>query len=125
METFHFSEQPYPDAWDLGLDSLRNTIPNSLCDPQTARQVYRERQDEWLLCDELGINIAFNEHHTSATCLSASPEVTMAIMARITNKRSAFADRLSGCQPAQSGSPGGTDCDGRRHLRRASACRSR
>ena len=85
MEIFHFSEQPYPDAWDLGLESLRNNIPNSLCDPQTARQVYLERQDEWLLCDELGINIAFNEHHTSATCLSASPEVTMAIMARITN----------------------------------------
>lgn len=84
MEIFHFSEQPYPDAWDLGLDSLRNNIPNALCDPEVAKKVYDERQAEWKLCDELGINIAFNEHHTSATCLSASPEVTMSIMARIT-----------------------------------------
>jgi alkanesulfonate monooxygenase SsuD/methylene tetrahydromethanopterin reductase-like flavin-dependent oxidoreductase (luciferase family) len=84
MEIFHFSEQPYPDAWNLGLDSLRNTIPNRLCKPEIARRIYRERQDEWLLCDDLGINIAFNEHHASATCLSASPEVTMSIMARMT-----------------------------------------
>lgn len=84
MEVFHFSEQPYPLAWDRGLDSLRNTIPSHHCDPQIAQRIYHERQDEWLLCDELGINIAFNEHHSSATCLSASPEVTMAIMSRMT-----------------------------------------
>jgi alkanesulfonate monooxygenase SsuD/methylene tetrahydromethanopterin reductase-like flavin-dependent oxidoreductase (luciferase family) len=86
MDVFHFSEQPYPDAWELGLDSLRNTIPNRLCDPEVARRIYHERQDEWFLCDELGINIAFNEHHASATCISASPEVTMSIMARMTQK---------------------------------------
>lgn len=84
MEVFHFSEQPYPEAWKHGLESLRNTIPNSYCDPKVARQIYLERQDEWALCDELGIHIAFNEHHCSATCISASPEVTMSILARIT-----------------------------------------
>jgi len=86
MEVFHFTEQPYPDAWKLGLESLRNTIPNRLCEPAVARRIYHERQDEWLLCDELGINIAFNEHHASATCISASPEVTMSIMARMTKR---------------------------------------
>ncbi len=85
MEIFHFSEQAYPDAWDHGFDSLRNTVPSSYCDPRKAREIYHQHQDEWLLCDELGINIAFNEHHASATCLSASPEVTMSIMARMTN----------------------------------------
>lgn len=84
MQIFHFSEQPYPHVWDQGLDSLRNTIPSALCDPKIAQKVYHERQDEWLLCDQLGINIAFNEHHASATCLSASPEVTMSIMSRMT-----------------------------------------
>ena len=84
MEIFHFSEQPYPDAWEHGFDSLRNTIPSSYCDPRVARRIYHERQDEWLLCDELGIHIAINEHHASATCLSASPEVTMSILARMT-----------------------------------------
>ena len=84
MEIFHFSEQPYPDAWVHGFDSLRNTIPSNLCDPKVARQIYRERQDEWLLCDQVGINIALNEHHATATCISTSPEVTMSIMARMT-----------------------------------------
>lgn len=85
MEVFHFTEQAYPDAWKHDLDSLRNTIPSSYCEPEKAREIYRNAQDGWLLCDELGINIAFNEHHSSATCLSASPEVTMSIMARMTN----------------------------------------
>jgi len=84
MEVFHFSEQPYPEGWGQGLESLRNTIPNALCDPKIARQIYMERQDEWALCDELGINVAFNEHHCSSTCISAAPEVTMSILARIT-----------------------------------------
>ena len=84
MDFYHFSEQPYPEAWELGLDSLRNTIPNSLCDPRKAADIYHQRLDEWCYCDELGINIALNEHHSSATCLSASPTVPAAILARQT-----------------------------------------
>lgn len=86
MEFYHFSEQPYPDAWKLELSSLRNTIPNALCDPQVAHRIYHERLDEWMLCDEEGLNIAFNEHHASATCLSASPTLHAAILARITKR---------------------------------------
>src|SRR5262249_4327483 len=87
MDFYHFSEQPYPEAWELGLDSLRNTIPNALCDPRKAADIYHQRLDEWCYCDELGINIVLNEHHTSATCLSASPTVPTvpaAILARQT-----------------------------------------
>jgi alkanesulfonate monooxygenase SsuD/methylene tetrahydromethanopterin reductase-like flavin-dependent oxidoreductase (luciferase family) len=84
MDFYHFSEQPYPEAWELGLDSLRNTIPNALCDPRKAADIYHQRLDEWVYCDELGINIALNEHHSSATCLSASPIVPTAILSRQT-----------------------------------------
>jgi hypothetical protein len=51
MRFFHFSEQPYPDAWKFGLESLRNTIPNSYCDPNRPR-IYNERLTEYESCDE-------------------------------------------------------------------------
>jgi alkanesulfonate monooxygenase SsuD/methylene tetrahydromethanopterin reductase-like flavin-dependent oxidoreductase (luciferase family) len=84
MEFYQFSEQPYPDAWQLGLDSLRNTIPNKYCDPQVASRIYNETLDEFMLCDELGINAMFNEHHCSATCISESPNIQLGILARQT-----------------------------------------
>jgi alkanesulfonate monooxygenase SsuD/methylene tetrahydromethanopterin reductase-like flavin-dependent oxidoreductase (luciferase family) len=84
MQFYHFSEQPYTEAWDLGLDSLRNDVPNRLCDPKVASRIYNAALDEWMLCDELGINCMVNEHHTSATCISMSPNVQMAILARQT-----------------------------------------
>lgn len=86
MQFYHFSEQPYTDAWDLGLDSLRNNIPNRLCDPKGASDIYHAALDEWMLCDELGINCMINEHHTSATCISESPNIHLAILARQTRK---------------------------------------
>ena len=86
MRFFHFSEQPYPDAWSSGWNPLRNTIPNSYCDPKIAHRIYNERLTEYESCDELGLNVAFNEHHSSATCLSESPTLHAAIVARTTKK---------------------------------------
>lgn len=86
MRFFHFSEQPYPDAWNLGVDSLRNTIPNALCDPKVAHRIYNERLTEYEFCDQVGLNVAFNEHHSSATCLSESPTLHCAIVARTTRR---------------------------------------
>ena len=39
-----------------------------------------------MLADELGINIMVNEHHSTATCLSSSCMITLAILARITKR---------------------------------------
>ena len=86
MRFYHFSEQPYPDVWNFGLESLRNTIPNSYCDPKVAHRIYNERLTEYESCDELGLNVAFNEHHSSATCLSESPTLHSAILARTTKR---------------------------------------
>ena len=84
MRIFHFTEQPYPSAW--GEKSLRINIPNELCDPQVASRLYNRYLDEWMLADELGFDIMLNEHHSTATCLSASITLTMAILARQTEK---------------------------------------
>lgn len=84
MEFYHFTEQPYPEAWGHELESLRNSIPNSFCDPKKVADIYHRHLDEWQLCDELGIHCMLNEHHASATCLSASPLIHAAIIARMT-----------------------------------------
>lgn len=86
MRIFHFSEQPYPDAWTPDQTSLRITTPNALCDPHVAADLYARYQDEWVAADELGLNIMINEHHSTATCLSSSCMITLAILARITRR---------------------------------------
>jgi alkanesulfonate monooxygenase SsuD/methylene tetrahydromethanopterin reductase-like flavin-dependent oxidoreductase (luciferase family) len=86
MRVFNFTEQPYPDAWNLGFDSLRVNLPNRLCEPQVAADLYHRYYDEWMLADELGFDIMVNEHHSTATCLSASCNLTLGILARITKR---------------------------------------
>ncbi len=86
MKVFHFTEQPYPDAWDPCAESLRITLPNALCDPKIAADLYHRYHDEWALADELGFELMVNEHHSTATCLSASCSITLAILARITKR---------------------------------------
>ena len=84
MRAFHFTEQPYPDAWDEA--SLRIDIPNRLCDPVTASALYNRYYDEWMIADELGLDVMVNEHHSTATCLSASSNLALAILARQTSR---------------------------------------
>jgi alkanesulfonate monooxygenase SsuD/methylene tetrahydromethanopterin reductase-like flavin-dependent oxidoreductase (luciferase family) len=84
MRVYHFSEQPYPEVWTQ--PSLRITIPNSLCRPEEAHKLYHRYIDEWKLADELGFDIMVNEHHSTATCLTASANLILAILARETKK---------------------------------------
>ena len=86
MRVFQFTEQPYPDAWDAHDGSLRVTLPNGLLDPDVAADLYHRYYDEWQLCDELGLDIMINEHHATATCMSAAAVIPLAILARITRK---------------------------------------
>jgi len=85
MRVYHFSELPYPDVWD-GRDSLRVNIPNSLYDPEVGADLYDRFFDEWQLCDELGLDIMVNEHHSTATCVNPACTIPLAILARITKK---------------------------------------
>src|SRR5262245_912099 len=82
MKFYSFTEQSYPDAWFKDADSLRVSLPNRHCDPEVASRLYNRYLDEWMLADELGLNIIVNEHHATATCMSASVHLTLAILAR-------------------------------------------
>lgn len=86
MKAWHFSEMAYHPAWEELGDSLRNVVPSSVYDPKVGADLYHRYLDEWALCDELGINIMVNEHHTTATCTTSVCTIPMAILARETKK---------------------------------------
>jgi len=86
MRVWHFSEEPYPDAWTPGAPTLRTALPNRVIDPARAADLYHRYLDEWLLADDLGLDIFVNEHHSTATCMTASANVILAILARQTKK---------------------------------------
>jgi alkanesulfonate monooxygenase SsuD/methylene tetrahydromethanopterin reductase-like flavin-dependent oxidoreductase (luciferase family) len=86
MRVYHFTEQPYPQTWDDHNGSLRVNLPNSKIDPKIAADNYHRYYDEWLLADELGLDIMVNEHHQTATCTCSAAVVTLSILARQTKK---------------------------------------
>ncbi|MSQ73480.1 MAG: LLM class flavin-dependent oxidoreductase [Betaproteobacteria bacterium] len=86
MRIFHFSEQPYPPAWDMSAPSLRVTPPNEQCDPEVLAGLYHRYLDEWQVADELGFDIMINEHHSTPVCMSAAASVIHGILARVTKR---------------------------------------
>ena len=86
MKVFHFTEQPYPDAWDKHEGSLRVVLPNRILDPKIAAERFHRYYDEWRLADELGYDIMVNEHHSTATCMSSTVVVTLSVLARETKR---------------------------------------
>jgi alkanesulfonate monooxygenase SsuD/methylene tetrahydromethanopterin reductase-like flavin-dependent oxidoreductase (luciferase family) len=87
MQAWHFTEMPYPDLPPLEeLTDTRVVIPNRLFDPATGADLYHRYLDEYLIADELGLNMMLNEHHTTPTCINAAGPLTLAILARQTRK---------------------------------------
>jgi alkanesulfonate monooxygenase SsuD/methylene tetrahydromethanopterin reductase-like flavin-dependent oxidoreductase (luciferase family) len=86
MHYYVFTEQPYPEAWSPNAETLRVSLPNSLCDPAIAADHYHQHLDEWLLADELGLDIFVNEHHATSTCLTSSANIILGILARQTKR---------------------------------------
>jgi len=86
MRVWHFTEEPYFPVWGPEQKSLRGSLPSHLQDPAIAADLYHRYLDEWLLADELGFDIFVNEHHSSATCMTSSANLILAILARETKK---------------------------------------
>ena len=83
MRVFYFSEMAYHPAWEQGLarGSLRVNFPNSHVDPGEAHQLLNRYLDEFALCDEVGLDIMVNEHHSTATCMTVSVPMALAVRA--------------------------------------------
>src|SRR5438067_12178709 len=84
MRVVQCTEQPYPDVWNDHNGSLRVNLPNRKRDPLHAADLFHRYYDEWQLADELGLDTMLNEHHSTATCMSAACVIGLAVLARIT-----------------------------------------
>jgi alkanesulfonate monooxygenase SsuD/methylene tetrahydromethanopterin reductase-like flavin-dependent oxidoreductase (luciferase family) len=86
MRVYQFTEQPYFPAWFSHDGSLRVNLPNARQDPKIAADLLHRYYDEWLLADELGLDIMVNEHHATATCMSCTAIVALSVLARQTSR---------------------------------------
>ncbi|HEY1410521.1 MAG TPA: LLM class flavin-dependent oxidoreductase [Rhodopila sp.] len=88
MRTWYFSEMAYHPAWDKGLarGSLRVNFPSENLDPVEAGTLLNRYLDEFALCDEVGLDIMVNEHHSTATCMTISVPMALSVIARETKR---------------------------------------
>ena len=88
MRTWYFSEMAYHPAWDEGLarGSMRVVLPNGVIDSHVAHGLLNRYLDEFALCDEEGLDIMVNEHHSTATCMTVSVPMALAVIARETKR---------------------------------------
>ncbi len=88
MRVWYFSEMAYHPAWEEGLKrgSLRVVLPNANYDPEIGHRLLNRYLDEFRLCDEVGLDIMVNEHHSTATCLTISVPMALAVIARETKR---------------------------------------
>jgi hypothetical protein len=76
-----------PQAVLDAADSVRASLPNRWCDPRIAADLFEEVIDEYLLCDEMGLNVCATEHHAGINSLLGANPMLVSILARQTRKR--------------------------------------
>jgi alkanesulfonate monooxygenase SsuD/methylene tetrahydromethanopterin reductase-like flavin-dependent oxidoreductase (luciferase family) len=89
MDAWWQCEVPYPfvpkEVLDAA-DSVRGSLPNRYCDPKIAADLFEEVIDEFLLCDELGVNVLAIEHHAGINSLLGANPMLVGILARQTRQ---------------------------------------
>jgi alkanesulfonate monooxygenase SsuD/methylene tetrahydromethanopterin reductase-like flavin-dependent oxidoreductase (luciferase family) len=89
MDAWWMCEIPYPfvprEVLDA-TDSVRGSLPNRYCDPKVAADLFEEVIDEYLLCDEMGLNVCAIEHHAGINSLLGSNPMLVSILARQTRR---------------------------------------
>jgi alkanesulfonate monooxygenase SsuD/methylene tetrahydromethanopterin reductase-like flavin-dependent oxidoreductase (luciferase family) len=87
MDAWWQCEVPYPfvpqDVLDAA-DSVRASLPNKYCDPKIAADLFEEVINEFLLCDDLGMNVLAIEHHAGINSLLGANPLLLGILARQT-----------------------------------------
>ena len=89
MDAWFHNENTYPfvpqDVLDRA-DSVRASLPNRYCDPKIAADLFEETLDEFLLCDDVGMNVVAIEHHAGINSLFGANPLILGILARQTRK---------------------------------------
>ena len=89
MELWNHCENPYPFVPAEVLDaapSVRASLPSRYCEPDIAAGLYDEIWEEYRHCDEIGLHIVTNEHHSGINNLWAASPVITGIVAQMTKK---------------------------------------
>jgi alkanesulfonate monooxygenase SsuD/methylene tetrahydromethanopterin reductase-like flavin-dependent oxidoreductase (luciferase family) len=89
MDAWWMCEVPYPHVPKAvldGADSVRASLPNRYCDPGITADLFEEAIDEYLLCDEMGLNVCATEHHAGINSLLGANPMLLGILARQTRK---------------------------------------
>jgi alkanesulfonate monooxygenase SsuD/methylene tetrahydromethanopterin reductase-like flavin-dependent oxidoreductase (luciferase family) len=89
MDAWYQCENPYPfvpqDVLER-VDSVRASLPNRYCDPKIAADLFEEVLDEFMLCDDHGLNVCAIEHHAGINSLFGANPLIVGILARQTRK---------------------------------------
>lgn len=83
MQVWYLNENSYPFVLSEVLavvDSVRGSLPNRFCDLKIVVDLFQEVFDEYLLCDDIGINVVFNEHHVGINCLLGASSLILGIL---------------------------------------------
>src|SRR5499433_2420977 len=89
MDVWYHNENPYPFVPQEVLDradSVRASLPNKYCDPRIAADLFEEVLDEFMLCDDQGINVVAIEHHAGINSLFGANPLILGILARQTRR---------------------------------------
>jgi alkanesulfonate monooxygenase SsuD/methylene tetrahydromethanopterin reductase-like flavin-dependent oxidoreductase (luciferase family) len=89
MEVWYHNENPYPFVPQEVLDradSVRASLPSKYCDPRISADLFEEALDEFMLCDDHGINVVAIEHHAGINSLFGANPLILGILARQTRK---------------------------------------
>jgi alkanesulfonate monooxygenase SsuD/methylene tetrahydromethanopterin reductase-like flavin-dependent oxidoreductase (luciferase family) len=89
MDAWFHNEITYPFVPQEILeraDSVRASLPNKYCDPKIAADLFEESLDEFLLCDDEGLNVVAIEHHAGINSLLGANPLLLGILARQTRK---------------------------------------
>jgi alkanesulfonate monooxygenase SsuD/methylene tetrahydromethanopterin reductase-like flavin-dependent oxidoreductase (luciferase family) len=65
---------------------MRVSLANKHFDPKIGADLYNRYLDEYMIADDLGLDMLCNEHHQTATCIDVAAPLTCAILARQTSK---------------------------------------
>ena len=87
MDAWYQCEIPYPFVAQEILDradSVRASLPNKYCDPRIAADLFEEVLDEFMLCDDHGLNVCAIEHHAGINSLLGANPLLLGILARQT-----------------------------------------
>jgi alkanesulfonate monooxygenase SsuD/methylene tetrahydromethanopterin reductase-like flavin-dependent oxidoreductase (luciferase family) len=89
MDAWWQCEVPYPFVPQEILDqatSVRGNLPNRYCDPAISADLFEEVLDEFLLCDDQGLNVIAIEHHSGINSLLCANPLLLGILARQTRQ---------------------------------------